>query len=87
MNGSVWTVTTFSTTPHMPTYLVALAVCDYDHVSRTERGQEVSEEDSAGKGAFILATGGSSILSASRGYAYISHRHLLVAPLTFSKPR
>ncbi|XP_008707747.2 aminopeptidase Q isoform X1 [Ursus maritimus] len=40
-NGSIWTVTTFSTTPHMPTYLVALAVCDYAHVDRTERGKEI----------------------------------------------
>ncbi|XP_025716650.1 aminopeptidase Q isoform X2 [Callorhinus ursinus] len=40
-NGSTWTVTTFSTTPHMPTYLVALAVCDYAHVDRTERGKEI----------------------------------------------
>ncbi|XP_008823498.1 aminopeptidase Q [Nannospalax galili] len=41
VNGSKWTVTTFHTTPHMPTYLVALAVCDYDHVNRTERGKEI----------------------------------------------
>ncbi|XP_027796925.2 aminopeptidase Q [Marmota flaviventris] len=41
VNGSKWTVTTFYTTPHMPTYLVALAICDYDHVSRTERGKEI----------------------------------------------
>ncbi|KAF3821456.1 hypothetical protein GH733_009498 [Mirounga leonina] len=40
-NGSTWTVTTFSTTPHMPTYLVALAICDYAHVDRTERGKEI----------------------------------------------
>lgn len=37
-------VTTFHTTPRMPTYLVALAICDFDHVSRTERGKEVSSE-------------------------------------------
>uniref|UniRef100_A0A2K6LUB7 Aminopeptidase n=1 Tax=Rhinopithecus bieti TaxID=61621 RepID=A0A2K6LUB7_RHIBE len=49
VNGSKWTVTTFSTTPHMPTYLVAFVICDYDHVNRTERGKEVSEEDSVGK--------------------------------------
>lgn len=33
----------------MPTYLVAFVICDYDHVNRTERGKEVSEEDSVGK--------------------------------------
>ncbi|XP_050005240.1 aminopeptidase Q [Alexandromys fortis] len=41
VNGSRWTVTTFHTTPRMPTYLVALAICDFDHVSRTERGKEI----------------------------------------------
>ncbi|XP_033617370.1 aminopeptidase Q [Fukomys damarensis] len=41
VNGSKWTVTTFYTTPHMPTYLVALAICDYDQVNRTERGKEI----------------------------------------------
>nr|XP_021515886.1 aminopeptidase Q [Meriones unguiculatus] len=41
VNGSQWTVTTFHTTPRMPTYLVALTICDFDHVSRTERGQEI----------------------------------------------
>uniref|UniRef100_H0UWB5 Aminopeptidase n=1 Tax=Cavia porcellus TaxID=10141 RepID=H0UWB5_CAVPO len=41
INGSNWTVTTFYTTPPMPTYLVALAVCDYDQVNRTERGKEI----------------------------------------------
>ncbi|XP_060033351.1 aminopeptidase Q isoform X2 [Erinaceus europaeus] len=41
VNGSKWTVTTFHTTPPMPTYLVAFAVCDYDHVNRTERGKEI----------------------------------------------
>ncbi|KAL4678611.1 hypothetical protein H8957_007963 [Semnopithecus entellus] len=41
VNGSKWTVTTFSTTPHMPTYLVAFVICDYDHVNRTERGKEI----------------------------------------------
>lgn len=44
INGSNWTVTTFYTTPPMPTYLVALAVCDYDQVNRTERGKEVSRK-------------------------------------------
>ncbi|XP_030679304.1 aminopeptidase Q [Nomascus leucogenys] len=41
VNGSKWTVTTFSTTPHMPTYLVAFVICDYDHVNRMERGKEI----------------------------------------------
>ncbi|XP_055980688.1 aminopeptidase Q [Sorex fumeus] len=41
VNGSKWTVTTFDTTPRMPTYLVALAICDFDHISRTERGKEI----------------------------------------------
>ncbi|XP_004420347.1 PREDICTED: aminopeptidase Q [Ceratotherium simum simum] len=41
VNGSKWTVTTFYTTPLMPTYLVAFAICDCDHVNRTERGQEI----------------------------------------------
>ncbi|ERE86021.1 aminopeptidase Q-like protein [Cricetulus griseus] len=41
VNGSRWKVSTFHTTPRMPTYLVALAVCDFDHVSRTERGKEI----------------------------------------------
>lgn len=41
VNGSRWTVTTFHTTPRMPTYLVALVVCDLDHISRTERGKEI----------------------------------------------
>ncbi|EPY73012.1 hypothetical protein CB1_057708001 [Camelus ferus] len=41
VNGSKWTVTTFYTTPLMPTYLTAFAVCDCEHVSRTERGKEI----------------------------------------------
>ncbi|KAM9252810.1 aminopeptidase Q [Dugong dugon] len=41
VNGSKWTVTTFYTTPQMPTYLAAFAICDYDHVNRTERGKEI----------------------------------------------
>lgn len=58
MNGSKWTVTTFHTTPPMPTYLAAFVVCDYGHISRIERGKEVSEGDSrcgdvgAGSGPF-----------------------------------
>lgn len=57
VNGSKWTVTTFHTTPHMPTYLAAFAICDYEHVSRTERGKEVSDGDPPGKGTFVLAAG------------------------------
>ncbi|XP_007952718.1 aminopeptidase Q [Orycteropus afer afer] len=41
VNGSKWTVATFYTTPQMPTYLAAFAICDFDHVSRTERGKEI----------------------------------------------
>uniref|UniRef100_G3U8J4 Laeverin n=1 Tax=Loxodonta africana TaxID=9785 RepID=G3U8J4_LOXAF len=41
VNGSKWTVTTFYTTPPMPTYLVAFVICDYDYVNRTERGKEI----------------------------------------------
>ncbi|XP_055292318.1 aminopeptidase Q isoform X2 [Moschus berezovskii] len=41
VNGSKWTVTTFHTTPHMPTYLAAFVICDYEHISRTERGKEI----------------------------------------------
>ncbi|XP_036997687.2 aminopeptidase Q [Artibeus jamaicensis] len=41
VNGNKWTVTTFYTTPRMPTYLAAFVICDYDHVNRTERGKEI----------------------------------------------
>ncbi|KAM6224299.1 aminopeptidase Q [Rhynchocyon petersi] len=41
VNGSKWTVTTFYTTPQMPTYLATFVICDYDHVNRTERGKEI----------------------------------------------
>ncbi|XP_012619157.2 aminopeptidase Q [Microcebus murinus] len=41
VNGSKWTVSTFYTTPHMPTYLAAFAICDCDPVNRTERGKEI----------------------------------------------
>lgn len=57
MNGSKWTVTTFHTTPHMPTYLAAFVICDYEHISRIERGKEVSGGDAPGAGAFVLAAG------------------------------
>lgn len=49
----------------MPTYLVALAVCDYAYVDRSERGKEVSEEDHPGKGAPVLAADGWAVPSAS----------------------
>lgn len=60
MNGSKWTVTTFHTTPHMPTYLAAFVICDYEHIGRIERGKEVSEGDSPGAGTFVLAADCSS---------------------------
>ncbi|XP_006158456.1 aminopeptidase Q [Tupaia chinensis] len=41
VNGSKWTATTFDTTPRMPTYLAAFALCDFDQVNRTERGKEI----------------------------------------------
>nr|XP_012619159.1 aminopeptidase Q isoform X2 [Microcebus murinus] len=41
VNGSKWTVSTFYTTPYMPTYLAAFAICDCDPVNRTERGKEI----------------------------------------------
>ncbi|KAB0374848.1 hypothetical protein FD755_013340 [Muntiacus reevesi] len=41
VNGSKWTVTSFHTTPHMPTYLAAFVICDYEHISRIERGKEI----------------------------------------------
>ncbi|XP_008047122.1 aminopeptidase Q [Carlito syrichta] len=53
VNGSKWTVTTFSTTPHMPTYLAAFAICDFDHINKTERGKEIhiwARKDAIAKG-------------------------------------
>lgn len=50
VNGTKWTVTTFHTSPRMPTYVVAFAICDFDSVSQTERGKEVSEGMALEKG-------------------------------------
>ncbi|XP_076995016.1 aminopeptidase Q [Tamandua tetradactyla] len=41
VNGTKWTATSFYTTPQMSTYIVAFAVCNYDHITRTERGKEI----------------------------------------------
>ncbi|XP_060615660.2 aminopeptidase Q isoform X1 [Anolis sagrei] len=48
-----WTVTTFAMTPKMSTYITAFVICQFDHVTTTERGKEIriwAAKDSIQKG-------------------------------------
>ena len=63
----------------MPTYLAAFVICDYEHISRIERGKEVSEGDAPGAGAVVLAAG-PSCTPRSQGLHLRGHGRLLLLP-------
>ena len=79
VNGSKWTVTTFHTTPHMPTYLAAFVICDYEHIGRIERGKEVSEGDPPGAGRLCWLRTVRALLRLG-GWACTPRGPLLVLP-------